>query len=79
MECLGNGAEMIGLRRGVWDRDASLGRASKTIGRPRQPIYRALRDGLLDLAIPGISCLDTIMRSLRDNSIPAGCWFAIAR
>jgi hypothetical protein len=38
MEYLGNGAEMIGLRRGGWNRDASLGRAFKTIGRPRQPI-----------------------------------------
>jgi hypothetical protein len=36
--------------------------------------YPTLRDGLLDLAIPGLA---NIMRSLRDNSIPAGCWCAI--
>ena len=62
MKCLGVGADMIrpeGNGVTVTPRLVKHLRQSDAL---TDQSYRTLRDGLLDLAVPGISCLATIMR-----------------
>jgi hypothetical protein len=48
-------------------RGARASRSSKATQTPRDRSYRTLRDEALNAAFPGISCLATIMESLRDK------------